>query len=133
MTSTGRSTRRRTGRARRRRPGRSSSRGSVLRLRLRDRDGVVVFDAAHPDQGRTGVADDEAEEAAAGEVIRMLTRLNSDDVDAPTPGRPARGRGVHPAQRDRARPARDRRARDLPAVRADQSRRSPPRTARWRS
>jgi len=55
---------------------------SVLRLRLRDDKGTVVFDAAKPNQGAHGDPDDEVEEAARGEVVRKLTRLNTDQVDA---------------------------------------------------
>ncbi len=56
--------------------------GTVVRLRLRDTTGVVVFDATNPTQGRVGDPDDEAEEAAEGEIVRQLTRLNSDEADA---------------------------------------------------
>ncbi len=56
--------------------------GSVLRLRLRDSSGHVVFDAARPDDGTQPGSDDEAEEAATGRVVRRLTHLNSDQVDA---------------------------------------------------
>src|SRR5437868_6384022 len=56
--------------------------GNVLRLRLRDRTGIVVFDAAHPDQPPHGEHDDEVETAAAGHVVRKLTRVNRDEVDA---------------------------------------------------
>jgi len=56
--------------------------GSVLRLRLRDTNGVVVFDAAKPNAPRHGDPDDEVEEAAHGEIVRKLTRLNADAVDA---------------------------------------------------
>ena len=52
------------------------------RLRLRDRTGIVVFDAAHPDQPPHGEHDDEVETAAAGHVVRKLTRVNRDEVDA---------------------------------------------------
>ena len=57
---------------------------SVLRLRLRDISGHVVFDAADRTGGllpEPGV-DDEAVEAASGRVVRRLTHLNSDEVDA---------------------------------------------------
>ena len=37
---------------------------SVLRLRLRDRDSDVVFDASHPNQARHREEDDEVSEAA---------------------------------------------------------------------
>jgi diguanylate cyclase (GGDEF)-like protein len=56
--------------------------GSVLRLRLRDNLGTVVFDAAKPNQGPHGDPDDEVEEAARGDVVRKLTRLNADEVDS---------------------------------------------------
>jgi diguanylate cyclase (GGDEF)-like protein len=56
--------------------------GSVLRLRLRDTTGTVVFDASKPSEGPHGDPDDEAEEAAGGEVVRSLTHLNADEVDA---------------------------------------------------
>jgi diguanylate cyclase (GGDEF)-like protein len=56
--------------------------GSVLRLRLRDSSGHVAFDAAHPDARTQPGSDDEAEEAATGRVVRRLTHLNSDQVDA---------------------------------------------------
>lgn len=55
---------------------------SVLRLRLRDRTGVVIFDASKPRAGKRGGPDAEAAAAAAGRPIRQLTRLNSDTVDA---------------------------------------------------
>src|SRR5438128_600359 len=56
--------------------------GSVLRLRLRDDRGIVVFDAASPNQRAHGDPDDEVAEAAHGEVVRKLTRINADEVDA---------------------------------------------------
>ena len=56
--------------------------GSVLRLRFRDVSGHVVFNAAHPNQGTQPGLDDEAQEAATGRVVRRLTHLNSDQVDA---------------------------------------------------
>jgi len=56
--------------------------GSVMRLRLRDASGGVVFDAAHPDQAPQDDSDDEVTEAAGGEVVRRLTRINSDEVDS---------------------------------------------------
>ena len=52
---------------------------AVLRLRLRDRTGAVVFDAAHPSQGRVAHSDDDlAATAGTGRVVRRLTRLDSD-------------------------------------------------------
>ncbi len=56
--------------------------GDVLRLRLRDSTGVVVFDAAHPNAAPHGDPDDEVQEAAEGRVVRQLTRLNEDQVDS---------------------------------------------------
>ena len=56
--------------------------GTVLRLRLRDTTGVVVFDAAHPNAAPHGDPDNEVQEAADGHVVRLLTRLNADEVDA---------------------------------------------------
>ena len=55
--------------------------GSVLRLRLRDETGVVVFDAAHPNDRPRGDTDDEVARAAAGQIVRKLTHLNADAVD----------------------------------------------------
>lgn len=56
--------------------------GTVARLRLRDRIGRVVFDAAHPDQAPKGAPDDEVVQAASGQIVRKLTRMNSDQVDS---------------------------------------------------
>ena len=56
--------------------------GDVMRLRLRDVTGAVVFDAAHPNEPPHGEADDEVEKAAAGHIVRKLTHLNADEVDA---------------------------------------------------
>ena len=54
--------------------------GDLLRLRLRDTDGQVVFT---PDGSGLGDAvEDEALEAAAGEPVALLTRVNSDAVDS---------------------------------------------------
>src|SRR5262249_22290828 len=55
--------------------------GNVLRLRLRDGNGTVEFDAAQPNAAPHHDTDDEAEEAAGGDVVRQLTRLNKDEVD----------------------------------------------------
>ncbi|MBV8949540.1 MAG: diguanylate cyclase, partial [Actinobacteria bacterium] len=60
--------------------------GSVLRLRLRDRTGTVVFDAAHPDAPPKADHDDDVATAAAGHTVRRLTRLNRDEVDAARQG-----------------------------------------------
>jgi diguanylate cyclase (GGDEF)-like protein len=51
----------------------------IVRLRLRDLDGDVVYS----DDGSTGEADDEALDAAAGRTVAHLTWLNDDDEDAP--------------------------------------------------
>jgi diguanylate cyclase (GGDEF)-like protein len=61
--------------------GRLLTSGSVLRLRLRDRDGSVVFDAAHPHARPIRGEDDEAKEAAAGNPVRKLTRVGEDAID----------------------------------------------------
>src|SRR5258706_10446305 len=52
---------------------------SLLRLRIRDLNGIVVFSG--DGSGLTGEIDDEAIEAAAGEEIVALTHLNSDSND----------------------------------------------------
>ena len=54
--------------------------GQVLRLRLRDLSGHVVF--SDDGSGFAGPADDEALEAARGETIGLLTRINKDSNDA---------------------------------------------------
>jgi diguanylate cyclase (GGDEF)-like protein len=51
---------------------------AVLRLRLRNLDGVVIFS----DDGTAGGADDEALQAAAGHTVSELTYLNDDDNDS---------------------------------------------------
>lgn len=51
--------------------------GSVVRLRLRDLDGRVVFSGDGGGAGGTAV-DDEALDAAAGEVVARITRMNGD-------------------------------------------------------
>ena len=57
-------------------------RGDALQMRLRDTEGHVVFDPEHPDRGPYGPPDEEVVEAIAGEPVRLLTRLNADEVDA---------------------------------------------------
>ena len=52
---------------------------SILRLRLRDLSGRVVF--ADDGSGLTGELDDEAVDAAHGEIVTKLTRLNNDAND----------------------------------------------------
>ncbi|MEY2404422.1 MAG: diguanylate cyclase [Acidimicrobiaceae bacterium] len=54
--------------------------GRVLRFRLRDLNGGVVF--ADDGSGLGEVVDDEALAAAGGETIALLTRLNSDSNDS---------------------------------------------------
>jgi diguanylate cyclase (GGDEF)-like protein len=53
--------------------------GSVMRLRLRDTTGHVVFSL--DGSGTKAAVEDEAVEAAEGDPVALLTRLNSDDVD----------------------------------------------------
>jgi len=54
--------------------------GDLLRLRLRDTEGKVVFT---PDGSGLGDAvEDEALDAAAGEPVALLTRVNADAVDS---------------------------------------------------
>ena len=55
------------------------ARGDVLRLRIRDLSGRVVFSG--DGSGLTGTPDDEAIEASHGEVVADLTTLNSDAND----------------------------------------------------
>jgi len=50
----------------------------VLRLRLRDLAGTIVY----ADDGTTGGADDESLEAARGRTVSKLTYLNADDEDS---------------------------------------------------
>jgi len=52
---------------------------SVLRLRLRDLQGIVVFSG--DGSGMTGVSDGEAVDAGAGEDITILTKFNTDTND----------------------------------------------------
>ncbi len=56
--------------------------GTVLRLRLRDVVGRIMFDAAKPDlpPGRE-LVDDEVEDAARGVVVALRTRLGADQAD----------------------------------------------------
>ncbi len=62
----------------------AAARGTVLRLRLRDLDGQVVFSA---DGSGFGEAPEEAAlQAARGAVEATLTRLNSDPNDVGSPG-----------------------------------------------
>jgi len=54
---------------------------SVLRLRLRSVEGTIVFDAARPDAPPKPDRDQEVLDAASGELVRTLTRLDADKVD----------------------------------------------------
>ncbi len=56
--------------------------GDALQLRIRDRVGHVAFDPEAPDRGPTGGPDDEVQAAVHGAPVRLLTRLNADQVDA---------------------------------------------------
>jgi diguanylate cyclase (GGDEF)-like protein len=58
----------------------TSKDGQVLRLRLRDLDGRVVF--SDDGSGFSGEPDDEAMDAAKGETVALLTRINTDTDDA---------------------------------------------------
>jgi diguanylate cyclase (GGDEF)-like protein len=51
--------------------------GELLRVRLRDLDGRIVF----ADDGSDGGPDDEALDAAHGDTVASLTRLNADEHD----------------------------------------------------
>jgi diguanylate cyclase (GGDEF)-like protein len=53
--------------------------GHLLRLRLRDQHGRVVF--ASDDSGEDAGPDDEVSDAAEGHAVALLTRLNSDSND----------------------------------------------------
>jgi diguanylate cyclase (GGDEF)-like protein len=57
----------------------------VLRLRLRDRSGTIVFDAAHPDAGRLPDHDEDVGKAGRGQTVRKLTQINRDQIDARGP------------------------------------------------
>ena len=59
---------------------------SILRLRLRDLKGIVVFSG--DGSGLTGEADDDAIKAAAGEPIAILTKFNTDRNDTGPTGVP---------------------------------------------
>ncbi|HEY7438017.1 MAG TPA: EAL domain-containing protein [Acidimicrobiia bacterium] len=56
--------------------------GNVLRLRLRDRSGAVVFDASRPSETPRSDPDEEVSDAVRGQTVRRLTRVNRDEVDA---------------------------------------------------
>ncbi len=56
--------------------------GDALQVRIRDRVGHVVFDPRTPNAGPTGAPDHEVIEAIHDAPVRLLTRLNADEVDA---------------------------------------------------
>ena len=55
-------------------------RGNILRLRVRDLAGTVVF--SNDRSGRRGKPEDEALDAARGETLSLLTHLNADSNDS---------------------------------------------------
>ena len=56
--------------------------GTVLRLRLRDLVGRIVFDAASPERPpRRAIVDDEVDDAARGAIVALRTRLGADEAD----------------------------------------------------
>ena len=61
--------------------------GQILRMRVRDLNGVVAF--SDDGSGFGGPADDEAIEAAKGETIGLLTHINADSNDAGPTGQAA--------------------------------------------
>jgi diguanylate cyclase (GGDEF)-like protein len=65
----------------------NSPKGTILRLRVRDVSGRVVFSG--DGSGLTDVPDDEALDAGRGEVVTLLTRLNSDTNDSGPSGEEA--------------------------------------------
>jgi diguanylate cyclase (GGDEF)-like protein len=58
---------------------RESGEGRLLRLRIRDQAGDVIW--SNDESGRSDVADDEALDATRGETVSDLTRLNADAND----------------------------------------------------
>ena len=55
--------------------------GDVIRLRLRDREGHIVFDPRFPGRGAFGPSDDEVVEAIHGTPVQLLTHLDADASD----------------------------------------------------
>ncbi len=55
--------------------------GQALQLRVRDTTGRVIFDPTHPRQPPTGGPDHEVVEAIHDAPVRLLTRINADEVD----------------------------------------------------
>jgi diguanylate cyclase (GGDEF)-like protein len=58
----------------------ATAEGEVVRLRIRDQHGLVVF--SDDGSGLTDVPDDEALRAGRGETVALLTRLNTDTNDS---------------------------------------------------
>jgi diguanylate cyclase (GGDEF)-like protein len=52
--------------------------GEITRLRIRDAEGDVLFASDNSEPGDAGEPDDEVTEAAQGEVVSLLTRLDAD-------------------------------------------------------
>jgi len=67
---------------------RAKTDGRLLRLRVRDVDGDVVWsdDNSGLSEAAAGTEDDEVQEALSGDVVSRLTRLNADADDAGPPG-----------------------------------------------
>ena len=63
---------------------RAVSQGDVARFRLRDLEGRVVFSG--DGSGLTGEVEDEALDAAGGQSVALITRLNTDANDTGVPG-----------------------------------------------
>jgi predicted signal transduction protein with EAL and GGDEF domain len=59
----------------------ATTEGQILRLRLRDRAGDVIFPASVAETGKP--VDDEARDAANGKVVSRVTHLNSDASNVP--------------------------------------------------
>ena len=63
---------------------------SVLLLRIRDVDGRVLFDAAHPDDPPgPPVVDEEVQKAATVGMVSLVTHVHADSVDGRTSDGPA--------------------------------------------
>jgi diguanylate cyclase (GGDEF) domain len=55
--------------------------GDALQIRIRDSVGHIVFDPRTPERQPFGPADREVVDAIKGHPVRLLTRLNADEVD----------------------------------------------------
>lgn len=55
--------------------------GDALQIRIRDSVGHIVFDPRSPNRAPYGPPDDEVVEAIEGQPVRLLTRMNADEVD----------------------------------------------------